>query len=944
MEEIFISYDHQDHEWVNSELLPKLTHLDLSVRHDSQIHLGTSIYDWIDRSRNECKAFIMVISQSYVNNRSYARAEMQDLIIRGFNNRIKVIPIFKEHVDDTDLPFGILSLNSIRNLNSLDLRLEELAGQLKDKYPINNKIIIQNKNYFIPPERRIRIQTSTSCTQKCPWCHWDDFPKNLKAPNYNLVLQLMGNLIYARNYDEITYPRPNIFFTLTGGEPLYSKDKDKINWETFLSVDPENTYLLTNGYLLDEHAVTFIHNNKLKGIRIDLPLIPTTSEYRGIQPERNFPQNHIYFAKVLANIHNLLEKSDTRVRLNYVITDGDFSEIDRYLDFVRGEFNQNKLRIEGIAYIEHSPRSKSDSDIFMIADQWARKKGIELTKDPLVQRKKTVRLPDGMILEFTKLNCAITGDLISRCFECVQEQDIAISADGRIRICSGWDTEKIAGCRYVFAHFEASQPLVGISGAIRRRYGIVGFYNHIGIISNILSGKNYPEFLLNEDHQYNFKAFQEFAATCNIDISDHSAKNYDFISLIARKILSANSPFYQLFEEGTFDRKNLENSTRLCVFLIRASYCLSIWLSSGNIPTEQVSIFKARLNGLLCILEYLCVDESLFSTGRTLMVQGLSTDLLKSIAEEKDDMTNTFLSDSSYLLSTVAFENCDAEIVLDFLNAQVPTDYVQEVPWIQYLIGCIYRQSEKKKEAINAFELAYTLSDKMITSGSHTYIWLLREVRSEAKRSLGAIRKSIPEMSEQAQIDFSEANFLSSIDNTRLRFAALFSDGYSSMLKYFKTYGEKNISKDAYKAHRDFIESIALSRTFYASLIRMGLLELALGQTTTACKHLEEAKRSFSKRGLLTDQEYLNSILCNLIYVVAANISTLYLNLPHVWSLGIAECKNAGMNDVSCVKENAEFLLKYIEKNMGELEFVGIISEVERFILECNKLISEIKN
>ncbi|MEI6529799.1 MAG: TIR domain-containing protein [Candidatus Falkowbacteria bacterium] len=943
MEQIFISYDHQDHDWVTHELLPKISDSGLKYRHDSQIHLGTSIYDWIDSSRNECKAFILVISNNYVKNRSYAHAEMKELIIRSISGRIILVPIFKESVDENDLPFGLISLNSIKNINSLDSRIAELASQLKSENTISKGDAQQLNNYFVPPERRIRIQASTHCTQKCPWCHWDDFPKKIEAPNYSLVLELMKKLKEARDSDTITYPRPNISFTLTGGEPLSKEDKDKngVNWEAFASIDPENTYLLTNGFLLDEYAIDFISSNSLKGIRIDLPLIPKSSKYRGIQPDPKYGDNEKYFEIVLDNIHNLLKKTNTKVRFNYVVTNDNVSKVEDYLDFIDKQFGQYKSKIEGVAFIEHYPRLKSDSKIFNIADQWAEENKLQLKKDPLVQRKKTAILHNGMRVEFTKLNCAVTGDLISRCFVCVQEQDIAISADGRIRICSGWDTKKIAGCRYIFTHFETSQPLIGISGAIRRRYGIVGFYNHFGIISNILSRKKYPEFLSDEDHKFNFKSFQEFATTCCIDISDDCEKNYDFISLIARNILSENSRFNKLFEESTFDGKDLENSTRLCVFLIKASYCISIALINGNIGTGKISVLQARLNGLLCILEYLCVDENLFSTGRTLMAKGLSTDLLKIIAEKKDDLINDFLSDSSYFLSTVAFENCKADVVLDFLKQQVPEYFIEKVPWVQYLIGCLHRQSERGDDAITALELAYSLSDKMITSGNQKYVWLLREVRSEAKRSLGAIRKSIPEKAEQAEIDFSEANFLSSIDNTSLRFAALFSDGYSSMLKYFQTYGKNILSKEAYKAHRDFNESITLNPTFYASRIRMGLLELTLGQSTTACKHLEQAKRSFSKRGLLTDQEYLNSILCNLIYVVAENNPSLYIQLSPVWSLGIEECKNAGKKDVACVKENAEFLLKFIKKRPRFNN--RVVTEVKDFISRCKKLYNKLQ-
>jgi len=609
----------------------------------------------------------------------------------------------------------------------------------------------------------------------------------------------------------------------------------------------------------------------------------------------------------------------------------------KYRDYIGNKIN-------GVAFIEKYPNTQPTLDVFKVAEEWSERTGASLYKDPLAARKKISRTSSGMLVEFVKLNCAAIGDLISRCFACVQEQDIAISADGRIRICTGWDTEN-QSCRYVYAHIYTRQPLLGISGVIRRRYGNAGFYNHFGIISNILTGKSVQNFKNIQVQEFDTGAFREFMGKFGIPLPDTRLRDYSFVSRIAELVLSEEPPIRRLYEEGTYGEDILNDSTQLSCFLLRAAYSLALQISRS----DENSSLRCWLNGILLLLEYLCVDENLFSTGRTLMVQGMSTDLLKDLA--RNAIAGSFLSDSSYCLSAVAFENCDAELVLQFLESQVPSNHIQEVAWVQYLIGCLNRQCGGEEKAIDAFDLSYRLANKQIVDRSNLrFNWLLREVRVEAKRSLGAIRKGRPKEFDQAQKDFTLANFLSSVDNTKLRYAALYSDGYASMLHFFQCeIGSDNFPKQGYKAHRDFSESIALNPTFYASLIRMGLLELALGQANIAEKRLSLAKRSFSKRGLLTDQEYLNSLLCDLIYLVC--LDDLFLNSrnQNFCYIGISDCKNVGKRDVLCVKEDADFLIKYINKccckqRIKILSESGVINNIETFIDKCNNLLGAPSN
>ena len=95
---------------------------------------------------------------------------------------------------------------------------------------------------------------------------------------------------------------------------------------------------------------------------------------------------------------------------------------------------------------------------------------------------------------------------------------------------------------------------------------------------------------------------------------------------------------------------------------IRLAYDLAKEIGGGG-DSKLACDNRLVLNGALLLLAHLCVDETFFSTGRTKIVEGMVTDLVKELTQDfrKDD---TFLARSTYCLATVAFESIDPSALM----------------------------------------------------------------------------------------------------------------------------------------------------------------------------------------------------------------------------------------------------------------------------------------
>jgi len=970
---IFISYDHNDYSWVHNILIPLLNQEGLSPISDDQIPFGENIYRWINEGLVSSNAIMIVMSNNYIMNRSFARAEMEEILFRSIKSDIRVVPVFKEKVNEARIPFAVRTIKSIHS-ETLNQEIKLLSKELKHNNisDINDmNMLSQNETHsetYSPTERRIRVQISDQCTQRCPWCHWDEFKKN-EVSNSSLVLKIMDNLKDRNNIGHSIFPKPNCEFTLTGGEPLI-----KSRWEEFAKIDPSKTYIITNGKELTQENINIINKLGINKLRIHIP-ISNLNDYRGIKIRPRSSKKK-YYRDIITNINNLLTQTSEKleVRLNHVLTDDNVYNINSFIKFIKSTFKDSEgflnKKIKGIAFIEESkiaqslynqisyneePNQSTKFNIFSVAKKWIEQSDLADNYDELFSEySRTISIKkDDLTIEFIKLNCELKDDFIKRCYYCVQEQDIGISIGGRIRICKGWDIETL-NPKYVFAQFDPNNPLVGISGAIRRKYGIAGFYGHFPAIVSLLNKENFEYLSSNKDYlSFDKASFAIFLRECNISIEPREVISMRYLKKIADKLFDKPSVLCKLFEEGSFGKNELLKTTELCCYLIKKVYSIAV-------KSDHKKIYsKLEVNCILLILIYLNVDEDLFSSARTIIIKGMTIALIRLISDESsfnESTQESFLINSTYCIGTVAFENCRPHDIYRFIKIQLEESQIKSSPFIQYLIGCIYRQvnSEKKdytSDAIQSFIGAYDNARKFLSEGSSDEVnllfkWLYQEILCDSLRSKGAIIKKLNK--GEAESLFLKSNHLSLLYHTRLRYNSFFSDAYSSLEKYFNTEFDLTSSQEAYKAYHLFFESINYNNDFYASLVRMGLLELSLGYSDSAITRLKRAKSCFSKRGLLTDQEYLNSLLCDLILAAAKNEENQFdiNDIPPIINAGINQCYNVGDKDIKCVINDCKYLEKFLNsKSRVDIHNEGrkrINRDIDSFLESLKLLLKEI--
>jgi MoaA/NifB/PqqE/SkfB family radical SAM enzyme len=148
-------------------------------------------------------------------------------------------------------------------------------------------------------------------------------------------------------------------------------------------------------------------------------------------------------------------------------------------------------------------------------------------------------------------------------------------------------------------------------------------------------------------------------------------------------------------------------------------------------------------------------------------------------------------------------------------------------------------------------------------------------------------------------------------------------------------------------AHRAFSESLGKSPRSTPTLIRMGLLETALGEYQLARGRLDAAREAYKDKGLLTDLEYLNFWLNELILLslVAIQEQEGRQPPPHESTRfereAILTCTTAGKNDVQCVIKDVGFLKKILQRkrlNPG----VRPRNDVDEFERACRDLLDKL--
>ncbi|MBF0421431.1 MAG: TIR domain-containing protein [Magnetococcales bacterium] len=960
---IFISFDSRDQEWVKRNLLPALKKVDLAYYDDNRdLELGRSINTWIEQAIGTCRAAILVISHSYINNTRYARYEYNQIVTRLIYNGLQVVPIFIGDHRIDDLPLGVTSLHGIQwtDLPALEAKLTDLRNQLASDRLFSSVSLDHGPPQHDGSEtqRRIRIQTSSSCNRNCSYCHHDEFPPTDQTKDIERLRQMVQNLASVEARGGNNQPMPRIEFTWTGGEPLKNNELPDLIREA-----KGKSYLITNGDLLDQDKADQLVQAGLKDIRISLH--PDTGK-QSVPLDAPLEKK---LASVFNNVAVLLRTKAVRVRFNYVVGSSQHEPME-IIEAIRERFGKYiPDQVQGIALIQKTvkkfhyvndknpetmgttksvdagtgtigggPKFNQDSlDGHSAYREIITKAFGSLVRDWKPENRVTEFLPWGpksLKVELVRLNCDLDSDLIKRCFLCVQEKDISIGIDGRVRVCSGWNERMEPRLNY--ANVSQKSPMVGISNLIRRHYGVAGFYGHFPFFRRKLTGEPIPHFFNTTLEGRN--VINELSWLMNDQISIQHKKQP--LWTLVRKVTQLDSPFCRLYEEGLHPADQLKRSIELAELLLRWAFDLA----SPKMGLEE----KIQFNVLLLLLAYLCVDESLYSTARTLLVRGMTLELLDRYAANEDlfvdERKNEFFLDSVYCLGTLAFENSRTEEVECFLEA-MNMDAQSTSFKINYLWGSVYRQLQDKPSAEMAHSKAAKFSHEFLNrAGQNENQWnnqmrLAREIRVESNRSLGALLKNDPgEAGERSQTAYSLAEYFSSRDPNRIQYMLHFSHGYSKLVRFFReeynNWREEMPPPIAREAYQLLSSSIRLDGSFYASLIRIALLDLAFGDLDEAVRHTKQAETLFKQRGLLSDQEYLNYQLCSFI-LKTAEFSQNQTTQPTILlavNTGVGQCNNIGPQDKQCVQEDFTFLDQIIQKRWPDRQDLKWPTEMRKAI------------
>ncbi len=781
------------------------------------------------------------------------------------------------------------------------------------------KVRPNKKERYIPTERRIRIQTSNSCNLECKDCHFDEYNRD-SIPDSENVLTIIQKLKDEQENKEI-FPKPIVEFTLTGGEPFTNRRYiNKFITSTNISGDKFNTtYILTNAIYLDNTQIEFLKQNNVNKFRISLNF--------------NSKGEIEQYETRVKNINKLCESiNHSQIRINHVIASKSIHdsvlEVKYFIKKIRDGF---KLFVpEQINEIGFIQNSKNGIDIHEIANIFCEM--TELENDPDNQRISYTIIND-LKISFIKLNCDDKKDIIKRCFYCVQEQDIKISSNGKIQTCTGWDQSFKP--KYSYIQINTESPLTGISKVIKRKYGIAGFYGHFPYFIKLLKGEKIENIQLSFDSDVLINTLNKIG----IILPKYSIE--EALLFITQELFNKDSTIKILFNEDFESKDDFTKCTELTISIIKSIYNTS---SGGDWHSKKVI-----LNKMLLLLSYITIDESFFSTGRTIIIQGIAEKILLKVSNREYVDESVFIVDSTYCIATIALENTSPEIILEYINLILTDTQKKESGRIQYIVGCIHRQLNHKNIALEAFDNSFKLSNDKITHNNDNFIPLLKEIRAESKRSISSIIKRYPSKKEETEVQFLASLFYSSIDNTKLRYTSLFSNGYSYLLKYFDQEYLENEPNPiyGYQAYILLNDSISLNPYFYASQIRISLLDLAFGNIQLAMSHIDNAKKIFLNKGLLTDQEYLNKVLCDylLFYIDYEDKSSSIEKKDFSMLVGnnIPSCSNVGYRDIECVMEDMSILEKIILKRKFGEEWCReeFINHIAQFNKQCYELLPD---
>ena len=253
----------------------------------------------------------------------------------SFESKIGIFNCYTREVE-----FVTKNIYSSITKNDFSCLSHKLLYNLINKKIICNDDLVFNKLYHDRVKRisetdnenlTIILLTTTFCNANCYYCY--QHSKNNKLEMSNMTIDIADKVI---DYIKLNSKNKKVSLWFFGGEPLVnSACIDYIcNKLTEIKFEYES-YLITNGFLLDKHI------DKLNGLlhirNIQITIDDIGSKYDVIKKIR-FKDA---FNKIISNIDMLINNHIyTKIRINYHADD--CSNVLRVIDYLYDRYNRNR--------------------------------------------------------------------------------------------------------------------------------------------------------------------------------------------------------------------------------------------------------------------------------------------------------------------------------------------------------------------------------------------------------------------------------------------------------------------------------------------------------------------------------------------------------------------------------------------------------------------------
>lgn len=221
------------------------------------------------------------------------------------------------------------------DMNNLDIKTQDLIAQMKEgSFVIPEEVdeikqikIMHNKGRYNNIGLGFTIAPTLSCNFKCPYCY--ETPENTQ----------MSEKVQMALIDMVEKYAPhirNLGVTWYGGEPLVGKN---VIWnlsKKFLEICDKNnlnysTYMVTNGYLIDQETINKLKQFKITGFQITIDGPPE------IHNKRRILRTGIGTFDVLLNNIKLLLENECEVSIRVNIDKTNVEYVEELLKILKKE-------------------------------------------------------------------------------------------------------------------------------------------------------------------------------------------------------------------------------------------------------------------------------------------------------------------------------------------------------------------------------------------------------------------------------------------------------------------------------------------------------------------------------------------------------------------------------------------------------------------------------